>query len=159
MNIFVNKISLAVGLLLIMMHNPAQSMEMSTIYELPESGIAIDFSESTFDAHPADTRNIEPSKDTSETSTQTDPIVYELPETGEVISFAEEGESTNDDSSGSIRHIAKPPVETPAPWAGERYRRVFTFELPESGQVIVFPKIIHQPGRNDVDKMAAVKKD
>ena len=131
MNTILKNISPVFVLLMIMMHSPAQSMEMSAVYELPESGIVITFPERTVAGSRSEASDRQAAENPAEMAVKPDPIVYELPESGDIISFHEETESSGGLSPEPIRHMAKPPVETPAPWAGAPYRSVFTFELPE----------------------------
>ena len=157
MNTILKHICPVFVLIMIMMHSPAQSMEMSTVYELPESGIVIAFPEKADSGSRSDTSDRQTAENPVGMAAKPDPIVYELPESGDIISFHEETESSGGLSPGPIHHIAKPPVETQAPWAGMPYRSAFTFELPESGQILVFPEDRHPLGEHFGKGMRAEK--
>jgi hypothetical protein len=105
-------------MVLIMTLSPAQSMEMTAGFELPESGVMIHFTPQTKRSATAQFATVVPEK-TPEAYPPTDtrPRI-ELPESRQMILFST-GDAPMDPAPGSNRCIAKPYVETPAPWGGD----------------------------------------
>lgn len=137
MKYITNILSSILAMILIMTLSPAQSMEMTAGYELPESGVMIHFTSQAERSHtPQHATGVSEETPKAYPTADTHSRI-ELPESGQMILFSN-GDEPTDPATGSNRYIAKPYAETPAPWAGASYHRRHTFEMPESGNQIVF---------------------
>lgn len=142
-------------MVLIMTLSAAQSMEMSTSHELAESGIIINFATKTQTSYTPPPLTGAPDKSQTDATQSQARIRFELAESGQTIVFPLEDDPAKP-APDTIRAIAKPDREAPAPLADTPYHTQHTFEMAESGQTIVFhDKITASPEAVEPNVMVA----